>query len=296
LRVGLEGKIASIKERRPGLIAESETRIRNAARVVAKLQKRAPDSYKLHQKKRRLVTSQARLRSLQADHDAGAMRLCFGAKKLFHAKFDLAANGYADHAAWKADWQRARSDQCFVLGSQDETAGNQNCQATVGEDGSLRLEVIEVSPAYTSVIGAVTHAQQRGISVHQGAATAIARRGLGLSERPAVREAIVPIRNGDHVTFDLSVRNRSKHVWSFWSNVRTRLTAAHVAHFRSGAAKAAPAPLRQSNPASCPIWISTAKTPWRESLSALFGERHGGCSVVMERLSMALGTVRKRTV
>jgi IS605 OrfB family transposase len=121
------------------------------------------------------------------------------------------------------------------------------------------VEVIEVNPAYTSVIGAVNHAQQRGISVHQGAAFAIARRGLGLSERPAVREAIVPIRNGDHVTFDLPVRNRSKHVWSFWSKVRTRLTAAHVAHFRSGAAKAAPAPLRQSNPASCSIWISTAR-------------------------------------
>ncbi|MBK7001264.1 MAG: IS200/IS605 family accessory protein TnpB-related protein [Rhodoferax sp.] len=43
------------------------------------------------------------------------------------------------------------------------------------------IEVIEVNPAYTSVIGAVNYAQTKGISVHQGAAYAIARRGLGLS-------------------------------------------------------------------------------------------------------------------
>jgi IS605 OrfB family transposase len=41
------------------------------------------------------------------------------------------------------------------------------------------VEVIEVNPAYTSVIGAVNHAQAKGISVHMGAAFAIARRGLG---------------------------------------------------------------------------------------------------------------------
>jgi IS605 OrfB family transposase len=32
------------------------------------------------------------------------------------------------------------------------------------------VEVIEVNPAYTSVMGAVNHAQRHGISVHQGAA------------------------------------------------------------------------------------------------------------------------------
>jgi IS605 OrfB family transposase len=324
--------------------------------------------------------------------------LCFGSKKLFNAQFDLQANSYADHAAWKLDWQGARSDQFFVLDSQDETAGNQSCQAQLREDGSLTLdlrmpnacepehgkrvlvpgikvayghdkimaalassqrvasttkagkptmkrigsalsyrfvrdtkgwrvfvsceaptieqitnaklgaigvdinadhlgvsetdrfgnlvqslpidlhtygkttdqakaviadaavlvaemakargkplviekldfskkraeleathkplarmlssfacnkvissikaaafgrgvEVIEVNPAYTSVIGAVNHAQVKGISVHMGAALAIARRGMGLSEKPPKREAIAPARNGGHVTF-----------------------------------------------------------------------------------------------
>ncbi|MET0964417.1 MAG: IS200/IS605 family accessory protein TnpB-related protein, partial [Noviherbaspirillum sp.] len=111
------------------------------------------------------------------------------------------------------------------------------------------VKVVEVNPAYTSVIGAVEHAQQRGISVHMGAAFAIARRGLGLSERPTKRRISTPVRNGSHVAFDRPVRNRSKHAWSFWPSVRARLKAAHREHYRSGAHKVAPPPLRPSKPA-----------------------------------------------
>jgi len=122
------------------------------------------------------------------------------------------------------------------------------------------VEVIEINPAYTSVIGAVNFAQQHGVSVHMGAATAIARRGLGLSEKPAVSTGVIPVGNGGHVTFALPVRNRAKHVWSFWSGVRTKLKAAHVAHFRSGEAKANPAPLRPLNPALGSIWNLSARS------------------------------------
>jgi IS605 OrfB family transposase len=110
------------------------------------------------------------------------------------------------------------------------------------------VEVMEMNPAYTSVIGVVNHARRQGISVHQGAALVIARRGLGLSERPAVSVAVVPTRRGDYVTFELPARNRSKHGWSFWSNVRTRLKAAHVAHFRCKAAHAASPPQQPARP------------------------------------------------
>lgn len=449
LRVGLEGKIASIKERRPELIAEAGQRVRKAESVIARLSARAPGSNKLHQKKRRLATLKARRAALEADQAAGAVRLCFGSKRLFHAQFDLEANGYACHSEWKADWQRARSSQFFVLGSGDETAGNQTCQATLDVEGTITLhlrlpdalvgldygktmdltgvrftyghdqivaalassqrvhartkdgkatikrigialsyrfvrddkgwrvfasveakpvervsrkalgaigvdvnadhlsvsetdrfgnlidaqridlalygktpdqakavigdaavsiaaqakaagkpvaietlefqkkkaelesadpkrarmlssfacrqvaahlkaacfragvEVIEVNPAYTSVIGAVNHAQRHGISVHMGAAFAIARRGLGFSERPPKRPAIVPVRHGGHVTFALPARNRAKHVWSYWASVRTKLKAAHAAHARSGEANASPAPLLSATRAAC---------------------------------------------
>ncbi|WP_338924680.1 hypothetical protein V0M98_34240 (plasmid) [Pseudomonas silesiensis] len=105
------------------------------------------------------------------------------------------------------------------------------------------VEVIDINPAYTSTIGAINHAQPRGISVHQGAAMAIARRGLGFSERLSTRVGLAPARRGGHVTFTLPARNRAKHVWSFWADSRKNLQAALAAHFRSGASKEAPSPL-----------------------------------------------------
>ena len=89
------------------------------------------------------------------------------------------------------------------------------------------VDVIQVNPAYTSTIGAVNYAARLGISIHQGAAIVVARRGLGLSER--LRVARVPGRNGDHVTLLLPERNRSKHVWSLWSKVCRLIRAAHAA-------------------------------------------------------------------
>jgi len=88
------------------------------------------------------------------------------------------------------------------------------------------VEVIEVNPAYTSTLGTVNYAVRYGISIHQGAAIAIARRGLSLSERPAARVVRLPTREGGHVTLPLPARNRSKHVWSFWSQVSRQIRAA----------------------------------------------------------------------
>ena len=102
----------------------------------------------------------------------------------------------------------------------------QNLKAAAFRAG---VEVIEVNPAYTSTIGMVNYAHRYGISVHQGAAIAIARRSLGLSERPATRVTLLP-RGGDHVTFPLPERNRGKHVWSLWSTVSRQIRVALTAH------------------------------------------------------------------
>lgn len=119
------------------------------------------------------------------------------------------------------------------------------------------VEVIKVNPAYTSVIGAVNHAQRNGISVHQGAALAIARRGL--SEKATVHTGLVPFANGGHVTFELSARNRSKHVWSFWSKTRSSLQAAHAAHYRCGDHKRPPPHLTPEMRSLCATRYSTAQ-------------------------------------
>src|SRR5450755_4452684 len=81
------------------------------------------------------------------------------------------------------------------------------------------------------------------LSVHQGAALALARRGLSFQEKPAMPVGLVPVGNGGHVTFVLPVRNRAKHVWSHWADILRNSRAAHGAHFQSGGALLAPEPL-----------------------------------------------------
>lgn len=105
------------------------------------------------------------------------------------------------------------------------------------------VEVIEIQPQYTSVIGAVNYAQERGVSVHMGAACAIARRSLGFIERTPRSTAVIPVRNGGHRTLALPERNRARHVWSYWAGVRRILQATHVAFCRSDGLKKPPAPL-----------------------------------------------------
>ena len=82
-----------------------------------------------------------RLQQREAERKAAQVPLCFGSKKLFHAQFHLAENGFRSHAEWKQAWREARSNQFFVLGSKDETAGCQGCVATRDQDGSYGLRV-----------------------------------------------------------------------------------------------------------------------------------------------------------
>lgn len=72
------------------------------------------------------------------------------------------------------------------------------------------IECVEVNPAYTSVIGKCKFMTRYGLSSHQAAACAIARRALKFSERPNRR---------DHLASSLPARNRNEHVWSFWRKV-----------------------------------------------------------------------------
>ena len=95
----------------------------------------------VHEKRRRLANLKFRRSGLEADLAAGRVRLCFGSKKLWRKQYDLKANGYACHDAWLDDWRAARSDEFFVLGSRDETAGCQLCVASVNDDGTLTLRL-----------------------------------------------------------------------------------------------------------------------------------------------------------
>ena len=95
----------------------------------------------VHGKRRRLSNLKFRLSGLEADLAVGRVRLCFGSKQLWRKQYDLKANGYGSREAWLEEWRDVRSNEFFVLGSRDETAGCQLCVASVNDDGTLTLRL-----------------------------------------------------------------------------------------------------------------------------------------------------------
>ena len=140
MRVSLEGKVASVREQQKLRLDSLGRRIARAERQIADAAERGRWD-QVHQKQRRLTNLRLRLAALEADVEAGRIQLCFGSKKLWRKQRHLAENGHTDHEEWLADWRDARSDEFFVLGSRDETAGCQLCVAAVADDGTLTLRL-----------------------------------------------------------------------------------------------------------------------------------------------------------
>lgn len=141
LRVQVEGKIASVKQRQPSLIADIKERLFSLSKTLKRLIKNKADPVLIHQKRRRLAALERNLAILQEDHKNGKVRICFGSKKLFRAQFDLEKNQYTSHEEWRQAWKKARSRELFFLGSKDETSGNQTCTATINSDQTLNLRI-----------------------------------------------------------------------------------------------------------------------------------------------------------
>ena len=140
VRVSLQGKVASVREGQKLRVDDLRRRIARANKQIAKARKDGRLD-KAHHKRRRLANLEHRLKVLETELKAGLVRLCFGSKALWRKQHHLEANGYASHEAWIEEWRDARSDEFFVLGSRDETAGCQLCQAGIAEDGSLTLKL-----------------------------------------------------------------------------------------------------------------------------------------------------------
>jgi IS605 OrfB family transposase len=78
------------------------------------------------------------------------------------------------------------------------------------------IYLIQVNPAYTSVIGLVKYARQYGLASDEAAAMAIARRGMRLKEK----------MHGS-ITAYLDVKS-GKHVWSQWNQLNKTLKSRTV--------------------------------------------------------------------
>lgn len=148
----IKGKIASRKECHKRQINQLRSGIKELSKTIAKLEKRlrrtplacsikgamSPRkliSWKLHQKKRKLAIKQSKLSQVQATPPS----IIFGGKKLWKAQFNLEANDYSTDKDWLRDWQQQRCNQFMLVGSKDESLGNQNCQLTT--EGELKIRV-----------------------------------------------------------------------------------------------------------------------------------------------------------
>ena len=105
------------------------------------------------------------------------------------------------------------------------------------------VEIHQVNPAYSSVIGRVKFMERYGLTVHQAAALVLARRLLGCSER-IPRRRVCPASNGGHVAFTVPARKRVKHVWTYWGAVSGQLRPALAAQHRLGKRRRGPNPAR----------------------------------------------------
>ncbi|MBR8840143.1 MAG: IS200/IS605 family accessory protein TnpB-related protein [Stigonema ocellatum SAG 48.90 = DSM 106950] len=104
------------------------------------LLKRIPSlEFKIHHKKRKLARKTARLAELEATKKSGNFSVTFGSKELFKAQFNLHENGYRNHEEWLKDWQAARSNHIFYVGSNRFGSGNLLCRLT--ETGELTITV-----------------------------------------------------------------------------------------------------------------------------------------------------------
>ena len=140
VRVSLEGKVSAVRESQLLQLDSLRRRVSREGKQVDKAEKEC-QWRQVHGKRRRLANLKFRLSGLEADLAAGRVRLCFGSKKLWRKQYDLKANGYASREAWLEDWRDVRSNEFFVLGSRDETAGCQLCVAAINDDGTLTLRL-----------------------------------------------------------------------------------------------------------------------------------------------------------
>ena len=105
------------------------------------------------------------------------------------------------------------------------------------------VEVRQVNPAFSSVIGRVKFMECYGLSPHQAAALVLARRLLGYSER-IPRRRVCPVGTGVQVAFTVPARKRVKHVWTYWGAISGQLRPALAAQHRLGKRVRGPNPVR----------------------------------------------------
>ena len=106
------------------------------------------------------------------------------------------------------------------------------------------VEVHQVNPAYSSVIGRVKFMERYGLSVHQAAGLVLARRSLNCSERIPRRWVGPHWQWRTYRLHRTRARKRVKHVWTYWGAVSRQLRPALAAQHRLGKRRRRPNPVQ----------------------------------------------------
>ncbi|ELR99782.1 hypothetical protein GLO73106DRAFT_00036340, partial [Gloeocapsa sp. PCC 73106] len=147
----LKGKIASVNECRKLQINNLKSQIKGLEVSLKKKRKalkktpyscgingqKSPRAYLkwiIHQKERKLSKLKLKLPKINETKPS----ILFGGRKLWKKQFNLEANGYKNHQEWLADWRNARISGFTLVGSSDESKGNQNCQLI---DKTLKVRI-----------------------------------------------------------------------------------------------------------------------------------------------------------
>jgi len=133
----IKSRTKGAKTARGNQITSLQCKIKYQENLLTKIK----DKKKRWTKNRYIHRLQDKLRKLENDVKANKVRITFGSKKLFRTQFNLAANGYQNFQEWKAVWDSTRNQSFFIIGSKDESSGNQLCNATINARGNINLRL-----------------------------------------------------------------------------------------------------------------------------------------------------------
>lgn len=147
-RIMLGGLIKASIELNKQYLKDAKKKQRSLLTKIARVDKRIQsgkerqfDRSNRCQFKRKLQSIKKKIAHLQDNIANKRVKVCFGGKKLFKKQYHLEENGYASHEQWYQDFTNARNKSFYLIGSKDETAGNQCCVATVNDNGNIDLKM-----------------------------------------------------------------------------------------------------------------------------------------------------------
>ena len=152
----VSGMIESRKSNNKNYITNIESKISNRQKRLKKSLNRllsprpADDVPQLaagyYQQQRGIDVLQGKLLMLKS----GEVSFCFGGKRLLRERHELSSE--TDIQDWQQRWYEARHDEFVLVGSSDESWGNQNCQVVPQDDGSL-IAHLTMPPALEKQFG-----------------------------------------------------------------------------------------------------------------------------------------------